>query len=63
MRSGFWASLWINGKSIGLGTHDKAVDAARAVDAAEIKYFGKNARLNFPKKRLLTLDAKKEKLA
>lgn len=46
--SGAWqASIRVDGKLIFLGRFSTAEEAARAYDAAALKYFGRFARLNF----------------
>jgi hypothetical protein len=42
------AYIKVNYKRIKLGYYSTAAEAARAYDAAAIKYFGEFARLNFP---------------
>jgi hypothetical protein len=42
-----------NKKRIHLGYFDKEINAARTYDNAAKKYYGKNARLNFPDKPAL----------
>ena len=44
----WWARIKVSGKTIHLGYFDSAEDAARAYDAAAIKYNGEFAWLNFP---------------
>lgn len=47
-----WRSSYtINRKSIHLGLYNSEVEAAKAHDIEEIKYFGKDAILNFPELR------------
>lgn len=45
---GWRASIWVDGKSLNLGVHATAGDAARAYDEAAKLYFGEFASLNFP---------------
>ncbi|MGD0077625.1 MAG: AP2 domain-containing protein [Sedimentisphaerales bacterium] len=46
--SGKWCtSIRYNGKAIWLGSYENEIDAARAYDAAAIKYYGPHARVNF----------------
>jgi hypothetical protein len=45
----WWATINVNGRQISLGLFDEIEDAARARDAAALKYHGEFARLNFPK--------------
>jgi AP2 domain/HNH endonuclease len=47
--AGAWeARISPNGKTVRLGTFKSQTEAARAYDAASLKYFGEFARLNFP---------------
>lgn len=45
------ADIRFNGKTTYLGTYEHEEDAAVVVDKAAIKYFGCNAKLNFPRER------------
>lgn len=47
-RGGYTARITANRRQIWLGHYDCAEDAARAYDAAAIKYHGSSAVLNFP---------------
>jgi hypothetical protein len=62
-RNRFQARIWVNGQTVLLGVHDTSIEAAQAVDAAEIKYFGDKARLNFPKKQLISYGSKEMNVA
>lgn len=42
------AQIRADGKQIHIGYFENEIDAARAYDAAALKYFGKGAYLNFP---------------
>jgi hypothetical protein len=48
-RNKWTAQIRYNGRKIWLGRFDSEIDAAKAYDAAAIKYHGEFARLNFPK--------------
>jgi hypothetical protein len=49
--SKFVAHITVNNKNIYIGTCDTKEEAARAYDAAALKYHGEFARLNFPKEQ------------
>jgi hypothetical protein len=44
------ARIYVDGKSKFLGDKDLEIDAAKLYDEAAVKYFGKFARLNFPRR-------------
>jgi AP2 domain/HNH endonuclease len=47
-RRNWRANLRVGDRLIHLGSYTDPADAARAYDAAALKYFGEFARLNFP---------------
>lgn len=48
-RTNGWRSIiYKGGSQIYIGTYDNEYDAARAYDTHSLKYFGRNAFLNFP---------------